>query len=564
MNLYQGKLISLNEFNNLTSEQKQLAVILMIRTGEIQRQHRLFKKDGKKTNEDGLQMRTSMVDQFHHSGAAKPELMNMIHEYTNFGNLLYTPNITARKSGLLVKAGVNLFGINQIVAYLKENWDAWNYNEKALILKFMPRIPTSKRKRKGEKKEKQHFTKTRDTWNFDLIREFCKEFGMTKSEYTKLRSEYMKHTEAVKFSVLPSHKESIKNFNRQEFQEWLQLVPAGARKRVFGRISKKAWILRDGSNALELYNDFFNKKAKAAEELRALQTKQFVQGTISAAEEKKIAELKQEIKTTTNGFDLVAIMESESSDNEKEVMIANLIERVHADINALPIIDISGSMSSGRIGNFKYLEIATMYLTMFMLKNRSPHFMAFSDNCQLFLPGIKIKIPTSTWSNTTKQVSVDSLINTAEGFLTNYTRVYNFVSRLPSGGTNLTCVSDRFLEIKKTNPDYIPNPVIVIFTDSDLNGAIFTSAGQVAKRFLQDIRSLNWNGVVLFWSIYNQNNTLNNIPGFVGFSGKNPAVLQKFLEGSFEPQADTSFAVLDQIWDSEHYAPIKNVVKNLY
>ena len=69
------------------------------------------------------------------------KLMPVIHEFTNFENLLYPKNKTDRKTGKLLEGTSAVFQIKDIIEYMRSNWNGWSFTEKQLVLKFMPKIP---------------------------------------------------------------------------------------------------------------------------------------------------------------------------------------------------------------------------------------------------------------------------------------------------------------------------------------------------------------------------------------------------------------------------------------
>ena len=133
----------LKAYTDVTNDaEKHLFWSLVMRLGDIKREHNILKKAGIKGLGDGNALRRQfhkvLVDLKTDHYLTLVKLMPVIHEFTNFENLLYPKNTTDRKTGRLIEESTFVFQIKDVIEYIKINWNKWSFTEKQLVLKFMP------------------------------------------------------------------------------------------------------------------------------------------------------------------------------------------------------------------------------------------------------------------------------------------------------------------------------------------------------------------------------------------------------------------------------------------
>jgi hypothetical protein len=552
----------------LTLEDRQLFWSLVIRTGDIERTHNIMRKNDITSSGDGLAKRyefhdlLSQLSKDHYPMLVR--LMDIIREYTNFENLLYPKLKTDRKNGKLTIARKPIFEIKDIVNYLSTNWEKWSYTEKQMIVKFMPAIPRS---RKG----KQSFTIVRDKWNYDLITAFCKAFNMSTKDYTKLRSEGIRSTEAVKFSVSKDHKESIFNMTKNDFEKWLEILPAGQRQRMYSRLiqNPEKWKTVEGYTVLSLYKAVEQAKADAAETVRKLEAKVVTRGvsvsSLSATEQLELDEARKKAKVNVGANSITDIYNmyiiKKISREEANNMFHNIISKWESNINCLPIIDVSSSMT----GNPS--TTAALYATAFMIKNLTELFVTFTSNVQVITPGVTICHNYQYWKTTQSSVKIDSFINIEEDFLTNFERVNAITECFHGGGTDFTNVSDLiFSYFKKTGLNLGEKyPVFVIFSDGAFNSdnGGLTNAEKVLNSARAKLASIGWDGYFVIWDIHSlssDSTTMTNCRNTIRINSTNGTTIDKLMTGVLDMHYVDGYAPLLTVFNDDRYRLIRERV----
>lgn len=556
---------------------------LIFRIGDVRRLHNILKKNEINILGDGAALRYEFHDVL---SAIKDagmyddlvKLMGMIHEYTNFENLLYPKLKTDRRKGTLIKHRKPIFKIKDIVKYLKDNWDEWSFTEKSVILKFMPAIPRTR-------KSMKEWTKERNAWNYKLIQRFIKEFKMTSREYTKLRSEYTKDTEAVRFSVPRSDKRSITQASPAEFAKWVETLPADSRKRMFNRIVKEGntWTLRDGTPIINAYREWESKKAAAANELRELQARKqrvsrgqvsrslIANETFTIEDQIKEIELQDQIKVTYGASSIISnyvdFLSGKISETEANNIFDNIMQSMHSDVVALPVIDTSGSMRGGasftRHGvRLDSAQVAALYATAFMIKNGAELFFTFNGTVQAIYPGVDMQARNG-WYRGSFTETVEPFIVPEDTFLENYKRVYGITSKQSGGGTDFRQLTKYIVQYSKSTGINLTEeyPVIVCFSDGDFNGGY--TADHVAREAIQNLREIGWNGLLVLWDIrsaYSGSNNFKDVENVVSITTSDPSAIDSLVEGTLSVNFVDGYAPLIKMANSERYKLIRERV----
>lgn len=578
-----------------TNADIELFWTLVFRIGDVRRLHNILKKNGINILGDGAAQRYEFHDvlsAIKHAGHYEDlvKLMGLIHEYTNFENLLYPHLKTDRKTGALLNHRKPLFKIPDIINYLKTNWNNWSFTEKQLILKFMPAIPRKRDKKKAH-------TNQRNDWNYKLIQAFIAEptFGVkTGKEYTKLRSEYNKNSVGTRIAVGKNHPASFARMSRAEFFKWIEVVPAEARRKLFAITSKNEnHVLNDGSTVISAYKEWDQKKKNVNDELRKLQAKKTmatrgltstsVQSTSMSVnslsadpvwtveDQIKELELTEQAKVTYGANSLIKVWADYKADkigrNEASNMFDNILQTMHSDVIALPVIDVSGSMHnnaafrhSGKL--LDSLEVAAIYATAFMLKSTSELFFTFHTTVQAMYPGVNLQTSNFYFRNTTNAI-IDSIINLEDDFITNAERVLGICRNQSGGATDFSALTEFIVEYCNTTGINLAEqfPAIVVFSDGHFNGRGVPDA--VAQRALGHLRSLGWNGILIVWDIASSigsSNSFKNIQNVVGLHTNDPSTIDDFIRGTFSMNYVDGFAPLKRLHESERYRLVREAL----
>lgn len=559
-----------------TDEDKHLFWSLIIRLGDIKREHNLLKKAGIKGLGDGNALRRQfhkvLVDLKVDHYPTLVKLMPVIHEFTNFENLLYPKNKTDRKTGRLLEEASAVFQIKDIIAYIRSNWDDWSFTEKQLVLKFMPKIPRTK---PGQKK-KPH-TIQRDAWNMNLIKAFTEEFDMTPREYTKLRGEYNKATEAVKFSVPSSDERSISQMSEVDFFKWIEHVPAEARKRMYSRIAREdsKWYLKNRKPVITAYREWENSKKAVLDEARVLKTKKVaatrgiggasLDSGLSLAEEERLQKLNTLSKVTTGANTFISVMskykKGEIGATEANNMFDQLLDEIDSQIKALVVIDSSGSMSSLLDTGLSTFETALVMATAFMVKNHTPLFMTFDSEVRTFAPGVKVNY-TNRYSYTNSgTVEVPNFINPNLSFLENY-KMVSSVARNNGRATHFHKVGTYIANYAKNHGINLMEeyPIIMLVSDNEFNGWQ-RSVNDVAQEFKNQVKPLGWDGLLIPWEMRgNASKHMSNIDQVIPISGSNPGEIDDLVRASLTVSIKDGYLPLKKIHEDPRYSLIKEYI----
>ena len=576
-----------------TNDDIKLFWRLIFRIGDIRRQHNLLKEtySPEQLKEMGLGDGIAARREFHKCLLALKEnhyadlvkLLPLIHEFTNWENILYAPNKTNKQRGKkaqVIEEYPPVFSTTDIVTYIKSIWDDLNFTKRTLLMKFMPRIPRKKNNPLPE-------TIKRNAWNSALIREFCDQFDMTPQEYTKLRSEYVQNTEAVKFSVPVYHKSSITKMTVEEFKQWIEHLPAGQRQRVYNRCIKNPdkWKIADGSRVLDRYQEFQNKKGdlnnrrrelEAKKRIVSMQTRGFevsysvaldTSDTIFTIEDQQeLLELESMTQVTVGANSTYTIMgqwkKGKLSKTEVNNMMDTIMRDMHSDVMALPIIDVSVSMGGITDNGLERKEVAVAYATLLMIKNMSDLFFTFDSNVRVMAPGVTIgQRPVSTYfRNTTgPTMQLEDFINPAEGFMENYNRVLEIVNKFSGGATYFDLLADYLVNYFDRAGINLAEkyPVIVVFSDTELNGTL-SGANGVAATFVNTMKTkLGWNGILFLWDIhssrYGSSNNFKDIGNVVYTHGNSPDMIDNLIKGILNVKMVDGYAPLVQVAADSRY-----------
>lgn len=579
-----------------TLEQRQLFFILMFSAGDIEnRQHNIF---AGKVDQGGHSKRkmfrwclnwclkTPSATQYFY------QLLPLIAEYTNYENLFYNQLRTDQKTKKVTSHEVLDIDKKKVAEYLVAKIKSGTDFERALIAKFLPKIPMTKRWRKTKEgksfaQPKRTETLKKDAWNLDLIKEVKLAAGFNSKEYAAWRSGYLKDTEAHLFSS-----KKICEMDSVEFGDWLEKLPSGARYRVQRRLLSKndygvlesngKWKLKGDKDMGKSYIMWVADKEKAMVKLASLTEED--KKNMSATELKV---LKKTAKINTGAetlFESFLQMYSSSyggtintNDGETQVKMQQLVDKIKIDVPVLVIVDNSGSMNSGVSFGGKAinrLQLAKFCAAVMMYKNASEDMksfmMTFNSSATVYHDGgyvDKISGKNRFIQSTTNQ-RVNTLVHKDKPFIETFKQIDSLFQT--TGYTDLTSVSralknwvDEDANTKQIKIEAIQAyPVFLVISDGDLNSH---SSGKASfEAFQRDM--LHWFGatpVIVLWDIVDYSRGSQNFEGldnFIHVSGMNAAVINQIFLNINDIDILDIYISLKTAFESNRYEPIKQVI----
>lgn len=581
-----------------TKEDYELFYTLLFAMGDVpNREHNMFK--GSKVEGGGLGQRDAFVvamEWMKKNDYPQYErflMSNLFVQYTGLFNILNSQVRTTKGTDKVEKVINMLDGVNldSLALYIGGLIKSSSPVEKVLLAKWLVYPRTSKR----QKRKKS--TKELVTGGRPLKEETVKVMKVRSDFYEKLSNvmgwEVIRHKHNLEFRGLRKWKQEwngdlesvlfstgkIREFDKEQFFRWLDILPAGARYRVRRRVLdkdnkvKEKWALNNTGvyiGTLFLQWESF-KKEKQSEE-RVL-TEKVRQGTASVKEKEKLEQVKKEAKVTTGGaslFDILTRMIRQLSSLDEASLLADaLLTKVDFKVPVLVIADSSGSMFM-RDGGLPIL-MTRLLATLVMLKNPSTELnnilVRFGTSADFLTDNIKIHVKNNRFLASELR-GVEKLVDRKESFIENYKRIYKVLST-DMGGTHFDTVSHVFKNwldssedeaTKKVRIEMIQSyPVFLVVSDGDFNGQV--SASQVMAQFQQNMKQwFGWEGVVVLWDVTTQSRS-----SFEGMQnvihvkdGFNASTVNQIFTKIHDMDVIDVYTPLKSLYASERYAPVRS------
>ena len=496
LSIFQGKIIDnsllTNAYNEVKDDhvKKEMFYSLLFSIGDItNREHNIFRKQkvdsgGQAKREDFFNIMNWMISNDYEQ-FKKFLWAGLFDEYTCFDNLFRNRVQTKTKTTKVV----NVYNMLSIPTYRKDLEEyvisiinGNNPFKKMLVAKFLtlPRLG----KRSGHKQmladtyrvmmEKAQFLKDVSVklgWDYVFNGGYVNFKG-----YRLWRKQYNSNLESVLFST-----GKINEFDKLQFTEWINKLPAQARYRVKNRLfysyKDDAKTVLKWPNQKQWYLDWEKFKESAQEEQRVLQEK-VRQGTASVEDQIRLQQVKKEAKVTTGASTFTELYREILSGNPDKLKLESFVEnKVNLPFNFLTIIDESGSMQGAPFNFAAFLASVLLYKNP---DDTGRNLIGMFASQARFISAINCKGQDQVNSFWHRQnvvtIAPEPFIIPEKSFYDNYKRISRFLNAtFKGGGTYLSTIADRLKEIATTEPDTIDAlkeyPVWCICSDGDINNS---------------------------------------------------------------------------------------------
>ena len=435
----------------------QLFHIICFAIGDItNRHHNIF---GKKQIDDGgnaasQQWMEYLVWLIKNQPNIFARLLPLIVEYVGLRELVTFQVKTTKKKktisgtwGLLPIIQSNTVAYGALLILLEKYINGNNPFIKHQVAKFVHIPRNSKRTAKNRegkvlgKRELQPATKQKMNAYYKLVLDLSVLMGWEVSVnenytsfvgYREWQKQYNQDLESVLFST-----GKIEEFDKEQFINWLNTIPAGARYRVQRRLfDHNDQPIAKWSKLSKWFTSWKKDKESLQAEKRVLENKAKVSG-LSDQEKEKLAKVTKEAKVTTGAKSLYDYIDGFVNGNADSVTVQSILDKVTFDVPVLPVVDCSGSMQG------RPTTIARLLTTLSLLKN--PNTM---DNL-LFRFGTHTDCITDNSTGLTsnnrfmgkQSVVVSKLVDRENTFESNFKTISNFVNHA-MGSTNFSGVAE--------------------------------------------------------------------------------------------------------------------------
>jgi len=469
-------------------EHRQMFFSLLFSIGDITaRQHNIFKK--KKVDSGGTAQREAFLTILtwmksrNYPQFKKFLFANLFNEFTSMDSLLTNRVKTGKKKKTIVSTTNSLSGspeyLNDLADFVVKIIKGNNPSDKCFLAKFLTRPRLSKRSKhkvmlpqtKAIMTAKQDFLKlVSEKADLPVVN---KGTHLEFSGYIAWRKPYLKDLESVLFAS-----GKIKEFDKEQFKEWLNKIPSSARYRVRCRVLDKDNKLKEKWGQIGAWFLEWEKfKENKQTEVRVLEEK-IRSGSASQDEVASLKEVKKEAKVTIGAVEFAKLYASIVLGTVDKLVIEEFLSKINLPYNTLVFVDDSGSMTSGRVDGVSPFDFATFMATICLTKNPDDvgrSLIGFYSREARLYPTITAKTNTanSLLRGNTKAVS-EPLLDPNKHFLENLKRIREFATAMRTGnGTNISAIPDylyRQIQDDLTMKEQLQQfPVWTIISDGNFN-----------------------------------------------------------------------------------------------
>ena len=478
--------------------------------------------------------------------------------------------------------------LNKVAEFIADRLKNGSLIDKIMLAKWLVKPHLSKRqkvnrttKEKSGTRDLQQVTKDNMQTKVNLYRILSEIMNWEVIYHPKniqfkgleeFKKEYNQNLESVLFST-----KQICNLDKEQFFKLLNECPSGARYRIQRRLStadnqcKGKWFNKQTGTDLGVwFHDWEDFKTVKQQEQRDL-TEKVRQGTATTAEKKQLQQVKKEAKVTTGAVSLMDQLKKLMYNQADNLVIQSIMDKIKFEVPVLVISDCSGSMSG------LPTWIARLLTTVTMLKNPSPDLdnllVRFGSSCEFITDNSKGTIQQNRFM-TSKSTIVNKLIDRTKDFAWNFNNLSKFVNS-NMGGTYFSTVSEKLTSWINEVPEFKQHrieqlqqyPVIVVVSDGDMNSDY--SAGESMNRFMNGMRQLGWNGVVVVWNVkegisdnysLGSNDKFANVPNCIHYYGYNLGIINQIFTNIHDLDVIDVYQDLKSLHASNRYQIIKENV----
>lgn len=565
-----------------TLEQKEMFYSLLFSIGDITgRTHNIFGKDkvdsGGGSNLAAFRVIVDWLKNTNYKQYVKFMNARLFNEFNSFDILLANRVQTQRKTNKVTASIVayKQSDIDDISGFLARIVKGNSPFDKMLLAKFLTRPRTSKRS--GHKKLLS-VTKTQANLKAELIKSLSDKIGWKYdqkekftifTDYYNWRKEYIGDIESVLFSS-----GKIKEFDQQEFLNWLNKLPAGARYRVKRRLfDAKGNINEKWTNLAKWFQIWETSKVEAQSKQRVLEEK-VRQGTASETDVETLVKVKKEAKVTTGAINFKDMFVETINGTVDKVKLQPFLDKIKLPYNTLVFVDDSGSMNSGYGGfGFSARQFAAFIASICLLKNPDDIGRSivglFSNVCRMFNSITKQSNARNAIINATSKDVAKPLMDPEKHFLDNLKEFKSFLDAHSTGnGTNVSSIPDSINQWIGGDPNKLEMlqqfPVWTLISDGNFNN-LGSASSSLNDFFARCQKYFGFKPFIVAIDVaYNSSQDIKQFSGIENFMmvPPNPAAIEQFLTNFKDIDIMDVFTPLESLHRSNRYQLVRaNVLK---
>lgn len=570
-----------NEVKN-DKQKKEMFFSLLFSIGDITaRQHNIFgstKRDsGGNANREGFYVAFEWLKDKHFDQFIKFLNAGLFNEYVCF-DLLFRSRVQTKGSKVL-----RVFDIFSVASYRKALAEyiyavinGTNAFNKHLVAKFLtiPRLS----KRSGHKKmlpETRRVMENKSKFLIELSNLVGWEYEV-KPNYTNFigyrawRKEYNKELESVLFST-----GEILKYDKTEFLNWFDRLPAQARFRVKNRIlySKTADEEQKWTGLKAWYEEWEKYKTEKQAEQRVLEEK-VRQGQASIEDQEKLEKVKKQAKVTVGATNFNELYKEICNGNVDRLKLESFMNKVNLPYNSLVIIDDSGSMS-GAPFNF-----ATFIAAACLVKNPDDdgrNLLGFFDNYShwySYIDATARATSNSLLRRDIAKVSPKPFVDPHKSFFDNFMEINAFcTAKFRGGGTNISSIPEGLHTQCERNPQILDAlkayPVWTIVSDGEWNN-LYSPEASINDFMRKCEKYFGFKPFIIAIDIADGSWTTSerlqrNADRFSGIDNmiyipSNPAMIEQFLTNFKDMDVFDVYTPLQSLYRSNRYDLVRNNV----
>ena len=561
-------------------EKRELFFSILFSIGDItNRQHNIFKgkkKDGGgNANREAFYIITNWMWKNNKQQFIKFLNAQLFNEYACF-DVLFRNRVQTKGSKVLkvFSAFKDADYKKALLEYVYAVINGTNPFNKLLIAKFLTIPRTSKRK--GHKKmlpETHQIMAEKREFLEDLSRMMGWDIAFLKG-YRDWRKQYNGDLESVMFTT-----GKIKEFEKQDFIDWFDKLPAQARFRVKNRIlysEKEIEHPNGGKQSIYKWKSFqpwiqeWEKyKEEKQFEQRVLEEK-VRQGQATEEDKVKLEKVKKEARVTTGATNFKQLYDDICSGKIDKLKLESFINKVNLPYNSLVIIDDSGSMSGAPFRFAQFIAAVCLVKNpdddgrnLIGMFNSYSHWHSYIDA----QARSRNSILRSQVAKTKAQPFVDPKLS----FYDNYMRIAAFLqSAFQGGGTNISHIPDGLKNVCDQNPEVLDAlrnyPVWTIISDGEWN-SLPSPEASINDFFRRCENYFGFRPYIIAMDICDQNSWYkpSNLKAdrFSGIDNmiyipSNPAMIEQFLTNFKDMDVFDVFTPLLSMYRSNRYELVRN------
>lgn len=569
-----------NEVKN-DKTKRELFFSLLFSVGDItNRQHNIFKifyknkpvDNGGNANRESFWTIFNWLRLYHYDQFKEFMEAGLFNEYTCF-DFLFRSRVKTIKNRVIEV--YDIFSdqryCNDLANYLYRIINGNNPFTKSLISKFLTPPRLSKRSKHNKMLEE---TRTIMVHKAQFLAQLSKmmgwEYQLSDSYanfkgYREWRKTYNENLESVLFST-----KNILTYDKAQFLDWFDKLPAQARFRVKNRIlySRNADGTLKYPEMASWYPEWEKYKQLKQAEQRVLEEK-VRQGQASEEDKINLQKVKREAKVNIGATNFKELYDSICGGSIDTLKLESFINKVNLPYNSLVIIDDSGSMS-GAPFNF-----ATFIAAVCLCKNPDDdgrNLLGFFNNHSHWHSYIDIQARRSSNSilrTSISRVKKTPFVDPLKSFYENYKAIDSFCGgAFQGGGTNISAIPEGLKEACRANPELLDAlksyPVWTIISDGEWNNLYSPEAS--INDFMRKCE--NWFGfkpfiVAIDINKYHSDLLSSRADRFSGIDNlmyipSNPAMIEQFLTNFKDMDVFDVYTPLLSMYRSNRYELVRS------